>query len=329
MTSTNRRSVKALPALIAAALLGATSAHAATTIDLGAADGYSAFIFGNVGAASGRNISSGFRDVEGRLAAGGNVNLTGFSVGEKNAAGSTGASIVAGGNINIGTGAIDNGSKDGTAVYGVSNSAATASTQQWFADGTFSKGNSATLDFAAAQKQLTSLSTSVSQLAANGSVVAQNSGFTLVGDKNADVDIFNINASSLANLTLDLGSLKSTAHIIINDGASTIDMSGDYASFAGFSDRTLFNFADATKTSVSTYVYGSILTPLATFSGTGHLEGTLVADSVVATASGSTVEIGANSFKGVTVSAVPEPDSIALMLAGVGLVGFMLRRKTA
>lgn len=329
MTTARRVLPSSLFPLIGTALLAvAGAAHADTTIDLGAADGYSAFIFGNVGS-SGSAITSGFHDVEGRLAAGGNVNLTGFSVGEKNAAGSTGASIVAGGSLNIGTGAIDNGGASGTATYGVSNNTATVSTQQWFADGTFNKGNSNTINFAAAQQQLTSLSNTVAQMATTGTVTFQNSGYTLVGDKNADVDVFTINSSSLANLTLDLASLKSTATIIINDASGTINMTGDYSSFAGFSSRTLFNFADATSTSVSTYVYGSILTPLATFSGTGHLEGTLVADAVVATNKGSTVEIGANSFQGVTVSAVPEPGNIALMLAGMGLVGFMLRRKSA
>jgi len=321
-TSTSFR--RTVIALAATATLACGAAHAASTsIDLGAADGYSAFIFGNVGSAS----ATGFHDVEGRLAAGGNVYLNGFSVNDTGSNPSA-ASIVAGGSLNIGFGTI--GSSNGTAVYGVSNPSATLNVQQWFPTGTFSKGNSSTANFSAAQQQLTTLSSTVSALKSNGSVIQQNSGYTLVGSQSADVDVFNINTSNLDNLTLDLASLKSTATIIINDSASTINLSGDFSSLAGFASSTLFNFTNATSTSVTgAYVWGSILAPDATFSGTGHLQGTLVANAVTATKDGSTVEIGALGFKPVTVTtAVPEPESYALLLAGIALMGFVIRRKS-
>ncbi|WP_317204322.1 choice-of-anchor A family protein [Janthinobacterium sp.] len=305
-------STRLLPAIFA--LLGAGAAGAApTVIDLGPANAYSAFIFGNVGNAA----HSGFRDIEGRLAAGGNVFLNGFSVGEKSAPGAP--VLVAGGNLTIGTGNIAHGS----AAYGQN-----LQTNQWFAPGTFAQGQP--INFAAAQNQLSALSGSVAKLKANGSVVSVNSGYTLIGDKNADVNVFNIDSSSLKNLTLDLSSLKSTAHIIINDRASSIDLSGGFTGFSGFADRTLFNFADATSASLSTYAWGSILAPKATFSGTGHLEGSLIANAVAATAQNfSTVEIGVGGFRPVSVSAVPEPESYAMLLAGLGLMGFMLHRKAA
>lgn len=314
---------RTLIALAATATFAGGAAHAAsTTIDLGAADGYSALIFGNVGSAS----ATGFHDVEGRLAAGGNVYLNSFSVNDTGTNASA-PSIVAGGSLNIGYGSI--GASNGTAVYGVSNAAAIVSTQQWFQAGTFSLGSSATLNFSAAQKQLTTLSSTVSALASNGSVIAQNSGYTLVGSASADVDVFNIDTSNLANLTLDLSSVKSTATIIINDSASAITMSGDFTTLSGFASSTLFNFSDATSVSVTgAYVWGSILATDATFSGTGHLQGTLVANAVTATTDGSTVEIGALGFKPVTVTtAVPEPESYAMLLAGFALMGFVLRRK--
>jgi choice-of-anchor A domain-containing protein len=104
---------------------------------------------------------------------------------------------------------------------------------------------------------------------------------TLVGNANADVNIFNIDASNLHNLTLDLSSLKSTASIIINGTASEIIMSGGFDHFGSFADRTLFNFANATTTSLNNVgINGSILAPNAAFSGSGNMNGTLVANSV-------------------------------------------------
>ena len=306
-------SFRLIPVVIAA-LFSAGAAHAApTVIDLGPANGYSAFIFGNVGSAA----HTGFHDVEGRLAAGGNVFLSSFSVGQKSAPGAP--VLVAGGNLKIGSGDIAHG----TAVYGQN-----VSTNQWFAPGTFVKGSP--IDFGAAQTQLTALSQQVSALKSTGTVVIENSGYTLIGDKNADVNVFNIDSASLKNLTLDTSSLKSTAHIIINDSASSINLSGGYSSFSAFADRTLFNFSSATSTSLTTYAWGSILAPQATFSGSGHLEGSLIANAVSASEqSHSTVEIGVGGFSPVSVSAVPEPESYAMLLAGLGLMGFVLRRRKA
>ncbi|WP_300750285.1 collagen-binding domain-containing protein [Janthinobacterium sp.] len=319
---------RVLPAISASllALSFATPAQAAvTTIDLGAAQGYSAFIFGNVGSST----ATGFHDVEGRLAVGGDAWLSGFSVGQKSKAGSSAPSIVTGGSLNIESGAIYNGGSLGKAVYGVNDANAKLSSKQWFESGTFSKGNASTLDFGAAKQQLTALSNDVSKLKPTGTVVFENSGYTLRGDINADVNIFNIDSSSLQNLTLDLTSIKSTAHIIINDSATTINLSGGYSSFSGFADRTLFNFANATSTSLTTYAWGSILAPNSDFSGTGHLEGTLVANSVSAkNAWGSQVEIGATGFTAANISAVPEPGAYAMLLAGLGVL-FLRRRKPA
>ena len=305
--------------LISAALFAfsfSTSAQA-TVIDLGVANGYSAFIFGNIGSSG----ASGFTSVGGSLAAGGSIYLDHYSVGTNKKPGSA---LVAGDSLNIGEGSIK-----GTAVYGVSNANGTVTARSDYPAGTFSKGNASTLDFAAAQQQLTTLSGDVAKLQSNGTVISQYGGFKLVGDVNADVNVFTINADNLHNLILDVSSLKSTASIIINGTAANITMSGGFDNFASFADRTLLNFANATTTNLNNVgINGSILAPNSAFSGSGSMNGTLVANSVSSINYGH-VSMNGAGFNTVNVSAVPEPGTWAMLLAGLGLLAFVRRRTPA
>ena len=312
---------RTLPLVSAALFAFSFSATAqATVIDLGVANGYSAFVFGNIGGfdASKNQISSGFSSVKGSLAAGGNISLDSFNVG----ASKNSNALVAGNSLNIG-----NGSINGTAVYGVSNGSGTVTAPSWYAPGTFNQGNASTLNFAAAQQQLTTLSGDVAKLQSNGTVISQYGGFTLVGDINADVNIFTIDAGNLHNLVLDVNSLKSTASIIINGTATNITVSGGFDNFSSFANRTLLNFANATTTTLSNVgVNGSILAPNSAFSGSGNMSGTLVANSVSAS-NHQYVSMNGSGFNAVNVSAVPEPGTYAMLLAGLGLLAFVARRR--
>ncbi|NBV18399.1 MAG: choice-of-anchor A family protein [Janthinobacterium sp.] len=312
---------RTLPLISAALFAFSFSASAqATVIDLGVANGYSAFIFGNIGSST----ATGFTSVGGSIAAGGNVYLDNYSVGTNKKPGAAANTIVAGGNLTTGWGTLN-----GSAVYGVNNANATLTAPQWFPTNNISKGNASTLDFAGAKQQLTTLSSDVAKLQSNGTVVSQYGNMTLVGNINADVNIFNIDASNLHNLTLDLSSLKSTASIIINGTATNITMSGGFDNFGSFADRTLFNFANATTTSLNNVgINGSILAPNAAFSGSGNMNGTLIANSVSSINSGH-VSMNGSGFNTVSVSAVPEPGTYAMLLAGLGLLAFMRRRTPA
>jgi hypothetical protein len=105
-------------------------------------------------------------------------------------------------------------------------------------------------------------------------------------------------------------------------------LDGDFAlttlSFS-FQGQT-YTLAAATDPYVK-FEAGTLTGPNALFSTPGG--GTLVLQSFFGS-SGFTYSIGgADQLGTLTVSAVPEPESWALMLGGLGLVGFMARRRKA
>jgi choice-of-anchor A domain-containing protein len=326
---------------IAAGLLMAAGANAAV-LDLGAAQGFSGFFFGNVGAAS---------DVEGRLAVGGNL-TSGFDVGYRNAFGSSEPSLVVKGSVSLtsqyGTaGSVYNGPsinvdtnatvgpaaaqwvpgqlKMGGLVYGTS---LTAADWQY---GSATK-NANYIDFDAAKSQLTSLSTQLSSLAQTGSWAIENGGLKLTGDGSDKPQVFNIGNSSLA-YGISFANIKAGAHVVINSTLKNVDFSGDFGGDKGNSpdavaqhrDRIIFNLGQATDLNVRTFLNGSVLAIGADVIGSGHLEGSLIANSLSAGPNGK-LELGYEPFQGIT-TAVPEPVSYALMLAGLGAIGVATRRR--
>jgi len=144
------------------------------------------------------------------------------------------------------------------------------------------------VDFAAAQANLDSVSTALAGQTANGTVQFDGYyGYTLTG------------ASS---------------------GTNVFNLSGVTA------DHVIFNFADATSLSLSSYAFkGTILAPQANFNGSGgQINGQLIA----ASAQGTT-EFHNDIFSGdLPATATPELPNWAMMLSGVGMV-VIARKKTA
>ncbi len=114
-----------------------------------------------------------------------------------------------------------------------------------------------------------------------------------------------------------LSNIPSFASIVLNvSGANTglhnLDSSNPFDPYGG---RVLLNFYEATQVTFDhTAPHASILAPLATIESSrfGHITGTVVA----------------NAWNGefqLNVSPVPEPGSYALMLAGLGLMGWRAR----
>ncbi|STQ89688.1 choice-of-anchor A family protein [Iodobacter fluviatilis] len=318
----------------------------ALVLDLGVANEYNGFFFADVNTAA---------YVEGRLAVGGNLNA-GFDVGYRNAHDSSAPSLVVAGNVLLSTawgkaGIISNGpvknidtntsiglspaiwvSKGpnrpnglqmGDLVYGGKLNAASWQYATAIPSATV-------INFAAAKIQLSALSKKLAQLPAIGQWRAEAEGLVLSGNGQSDLQVFNLGDTAITNVYLK--NIKPDAHIIINSTLSKADFSGHYGgehadsadTMAKHRDRIIWNLSHARQINISRFVNGSVLAVNADVIGSGHIEGTLIANSL----SNGNLEIGYEPFKSITMpSLISKPEFCALISFGLASVIMGLRRK--
>lgn len=261
--------------------------------------------------------------VGGSVVAGHNISLGNVSINTANkdaygtaANGDGGYSVIAGNNLTATSGSINNGK---TYVGG------TSSIPSYFSPAVTGTPPASLSTLASS---LTSTSSSLSQVAATGSTAVQYGGLNITGS-NKSVEVFNVSGSSLSSTTyFSLNNVASGATLIFNVSGTSDSLQGGSTSF-GSNYNVLFNFYEATSLTVSnSSVSGSILAPLATFSGgSGSISGNVVVNNW-----NSNVTLGAGTgFSAATVqgltSPVPEPETYAMLLGGLGLVGWMARRR--
>ncbi|MBV6323450.1 choice-of-anchor A family protein [Duganella violaceipulchra] len=315
-----------LPLVLGAAALCSAQA-AAPSFNLGPASDFSAYFYGN---------ATNFTDIEGRMAVGGYAITSGASIGYRTPFGVTAPSLVVGSYVrlnggdiyaaplsnvdtNASIGPITEYTKNynGYGVYGSTNASSSYLNLQKADISTYT-------DFGAAKTQLTALSSTLNSQAANGTVNFANGGIELVGNNTTGLQVFNVNTRNLSNLTLS--NVKDGATVVIN-----VTGTGDVV-FGGGQDgllehlraNVLFNLNDATDVKINTFVWGSVLANNGVLSGAGHLEGSVVARAMV-----SAVEIGYEPFKGYVATPVPEPETYAMLLGGLALMGVVARRRKA
>lgn len=310
-------------ALVLATALPTLPAHAAIShIDFGAAKGYSAFFFGN---------ASKVMDVEGKFAVGGNLDTTGFSFGYRTPYGDNGPSLVVGGDVKLGSGVIYKGPNSnintndsigpitswekpvGYGVYGGNKQAA--------AYHDLRQGQ--VIDFAAAKTQLSGLSSQLAAEAANGKVEAKWSSLYLTGDNQSKVQVFNVNSNQIGNVILQ--NVAEGAQVVVNvfgGNGKVVFSGGQDGQLQSLRDRVLFNVVNASEVNISTFTWGSILATHANITGSGHIEGSVIANSISAQ-----VEIGYEPWH--NPSPVPEAQTWAMLFAGLGLTAFFARRRRA
>lgn len=256
-------------------------------------------------------------DVEGAIMAGRDVSLSNYSVNDKNVDAYGGYALIVGRNFTFTSGAVTNGD---TYVGGTStlNQSGTLATPV--------KGGAAPVNMTALAASLTRTSQALAQVATTGSA-QQKWGGVYISGTNSAVEVIDLDASWLNSSSYyNLSNMKAGATLIVNFSGSSATFSGGYQAFDGY--NVLFNFADATTLNISTGFTANVLAPNASVTnGSGVINGNVVVNNW-----NSGVQINANHYFVATdipglASAVPEADTYAMMLAGVGLVGVMVRRR--
>ncbi|HEX5344551.1 MAG TPA: choice-of-anchor A family protein [Duganella sp.] len=270
--------------------------------------GANVFSFGNFSAPS--------ADVEGSIVAAGNVSLSSYTVNLKNKDAYGHYALIAGGNLTYKGGDILNGDTYVGGKSSISN-ATTATPVQ---------GGKSPVNFAQAEAKLTQASRQLDKLNNTGSAVEKWGGVYITGS-NKSVEIFDLSASALKNSTyFNLSGISKGATLIVNVSGSSALLQGGYQAFDGY--NVLFNFADASSLNINTGANVSILAPKASVSGgQGVINGNVVVDSWA-----SQVQINATNYFHATsltgfINAVPEPETYAMLLAGLGMIGFTARRR--
>jgi choice-of-anchor A domain-containing protein len=293
----------------ASILLAAPAAHASTFMDTLAnvSSTYNAYTSGS--------FSSSGSDTEGKIAAGGSVNLSSYSVAEKNKGGNA---LVAGGAVNFSSGT----------VYGNAISGGAASYSGVNVTGTTSSGSAVPVNFSLISADLASASSYLISSAAQsqgvlGTVLFQYSTLNFTSTATSGLVFFDVTAAQLANTNLAFH-VNSGTTVIVNVTGQTSGTIGAGGFDGVNANNTLFNFVDATNLNLASFNGSILATNAAVTASNGRIDGTLMANSY-----NGTSQLNAFGFKGglPSVSAIPEPSSWAMMILGVGALGAVLRKR--
>jgi choice-of-anchor A domain-containing protein len=314
MGSVSIRAVAALGALV-------LSATAASAFPLG---DYNVMVWGNFSATG--------SDVQGRLAAGGNVNINNYSVGDQLPPSLRGgATITAGGNVNFPSGTVYYGNV--VAGGNITGHAAT----NWLQSPYQAYANTTpAVDFAAQRAGMTELSQAIAAMTTTGTDDYKWSQLFLTGTGPGGVQVFDVSASDLASASnIVVAGVDPSATLIINVHGTTASMQGGMDSFfAAHNSHVLFNFIDATTLNFSGIgLEGSILAPNADI----HGQSGVIWGQVVGASWTGNMQINQVYYDGYVPAlgnprdndAVPVPPTAALLLPGLALFAWRRRRAAA
>lgn len=251
------------------AVNAASSTGSCAAQPLGPATRYNVFTLGD--------FTSSNADTQGRLAAGGDVALTNYSIGASLPSTTTGDTLVVGGTLNYHSGAVARGNA-------VSHGAGTLENVTFAAGNGYRQG--AMLNFAAAGNRLRADATAYAALPVNGATTFAYNQLTLTGT-DARLNVFAVSGADLSaanSLTVNAPA-GSTALLIVS--GESIQVQNEGFGLQGL-DRThvLFDFPQATALTLNNVgMDGSILAPFARIAfDSGVIAGQLIGASFTGSA---------------------------------------------
>ena len=223
---------------------------------------------------------NGGHDVEGKVAAGGNIALTDFSVGARVRDGDIANTLVAGGNLFLRRGGVH-----GHARYGGTYS---ADMSVVFPRGAPAAGTP--IPFATRFAALRGLSAQLNALPANGTTTLEPWGGVMLSGTNPELNVFQVSSSAFTGAELLSISAPAGSLVVINITGGSATFTGFGHAFSGGIDQhgVLFNFVDATAITAHGYgFWGTVLAPFAhvNFSN-GSFDGGIYAVSLTGNAEG-------------------------------------------
>lgn len=300
-------------------------------VNPGALKGGDALVVGGDVSGSAKNINNG-----GSLKVGGNIE--------------SGANMNGGGSVYSG-GDVRKVNANGAAIY-ADGDVSSSNAKEIYAGGSISASNGvrrtgdksmrdldATIDAAisAYAEDLFATSDYLAGLDANRTMTFSKDGQQAIFDAGAGSGVAVYAISDLSKALSGRSQLVFTSPryydmVVINVGGSKVSLpSGiNFNNGAGLGQKVIWNFYEASSLDLGSKAwFGSILAPGADLKANGTLEGSIVAGSFM---QGGAVKMGGFSA-GLAVEqlsvAVPEPSTWALLIAGFGLMGAMLRRRRA
>jgi choice-of-anchor A domain-containing protein len=224
--------------------------------------------------------ATGFQDVRGPVAAGGDVTLASFAV---NGDSGKPVALVVGGNLTLSVG----GTVQGLTYYGGTKNIAQSVTL----DGAVMNQNP--IDFPTAFTKLEGMSTALSLYPANGTVTTDSSTITL-SSSDPNFTVFSLSADALSKASSIDYIFPVGSTVVINVSGVSVSMQNiGFSAFAPVpfgrptpatfnSSHVIWNFYQATSLFASSItIYGSVLAPLANAQlQWGAVDGTLVASTV-------------------------------------------------
>jgi choice-of-anchor A domain-containing protein len=223
---------------------------------------------------------TGGHDVQGKVAAGGNITMTDFSVGAGLQNNNIARTLVAGGNLNLSRGGVF-----GDAHYGGSYN---ANTSVLYHRGGVAQGTP--INFATRFAELRSLSAKLATMTANGTTTRENWGGLMLSGTDPKVNVFTVNASAFTGAKLLSISAPAGSLVVINVHGASATFTGFGHTFGGGIDQrgVLYNFVDATSITAHDFgFFGTMLAPYAHVSfNRGSWDGGIYAKSLTGNAEG-------------------------------------------